>query len=139
MRFHIFEYLIWNINKTIATECSIGRFPTALGNEGLMNLCIVLLDFEECSMGLETFRSRIQCFLDDPSVERDDNQIRINLKFNLATGNESIAKAFRVIAPPIFYFFGICYYTPLHKFILLFRIYSKPSAFTGKYYFSLSS
>ena len=57
-------------------------------------------------MGLASFRSQLECVLDGP-VERNNDEIRLNLKFKFQIAQETRARTYRVVAPPIFFFNGI--------------------------------
>ena len=89
----------------ITSDCSSGTFPNIMGNDGLMKLCITMLTLEECLHGLGAFRDNLECILNGP-IERNDEQIRINLKFQLAVGKTSQAETYKILTPPTFHLYG---------------------------------
>lgn len=90
-------------HKTISTECASGLFPTLLGSKGLQNLCLTIMtDVNECLYGLESFRSSLTCVLIGP-VERDESEIRINMKFQLTVDTSTESRTYRVLSLPTFY------------------------------------
>ena len=98
-----------NIAETIqgiTSDCSSSMFPNIMGDGGLVRLCLSMLPLEECLHGLGAFRDNLQCILNGP-VERNDDEIRINLKFQLAAGKTNEAKTYKILTPPTFHLYGL--------------------------------
>ena len=89
----------------ITSDCSSGLFPTIMGNDGLTKLCMSMLPLDECLHGLEAFRDNLRCVINGP-IERNDNEIRINLEFHIAAGKTNQAKTYKILAPPTFHLYG---------------------------------